>query len=73
MKIKINTVAKNIDAMNLKVVEVTKTYYKLENGDVYEHTFDINDKITVEEFQKCLDNAKNVMIETLNKIEKEKI
>ena len=73
MKIKINTVAKSIDAMNLKVVEVTKTHYKLENGDVYEHTFDINDKITVEEFQKCLDNAKNVMLETLNKIEKEKI
>ena len=59
--------------MQLKVVEVTKTNYTLENGDVYEHTFDIDEDITVEEFQKLLDNAKNTIIETLNKIEKDDI
>ena len=59
--------------MQLKVVEVTKTNYTLENGDVYEHTFDIDENITVEEFQKLLDNAKNAIIETLNKIEKDEI
>lgn len=59
--------------MQLKVVEVTKTNYTLENGDVYEHTFEIDDDITVEEFQKLLDNAKNTIIETLNKIEKDEI
>ncbi len=59
--------------MQLKVVEVTKTNYTLENGDVYEHTFDIDENITVEEFQKLLDNAKNTIIETLNKIEKDEI
>lgn len=26
----------------MKVIEVTKTNYTLENGDVYEHTFDID-------------------------------
>ena len=59
--------------MQLKVVEVTKTNYTLENGDVYEHTFEIDDDITVEEFQKLLDNARNTIIETLNKIEKDEI
>ena len=59
--------------MQLKVVEVTKTNYTLENGDVYEHTFDIDEDITVEEFQKLLDNAKNTIIETLNMIEKDEI
>lgn len=59
--------------MRLKVVEVTKTNYTLENGDVYEHTFEIDDDITVEKFQNLLDNAKNTIIETLNKIEKEEI
>ena len=56
--------------MDLKVVEVTKDHYTLENGDVFEHTFEIDENVTVEEFQKLLDNAKAVMLETLNKIEK---
>ena len=70
MKRKINNIAKNSNAMDLKVVEVRKDHYTLENGDVFEHTFEIDENVTVEEFQKLLDNAKAVMLETLNKIEK---
>ena len=73
MNTKINNTKKALQNMRLKVVEVTKTNYTLENGDVYEHTFEIDDDITVEEFQKLLDNAKNTIIETLNKIEKDEI
>ena len=73
MNSKINNTKKALQNMHLNVVEVTKTNYTLENGDVYEHTFDINEDITVEEFQKLLDNAKNTIIETLNKIEKDEI
>ena len=73
MNDKINNTKKALQNMQLKVVEVTKTNYTLENGDVYEHTFDIDENITVEEFQKLLDNAKNAIIETLNKIEKDEI
>ena len=73
MNDKINNTKKALQNMQLKVVEVTKTNYTLENGDVYEHTFDIDENITVEEFQKLLDNAKNTIIETLNKIEKDEI
>lgn len=73
MNSKINNTKKKLENMQLKVVEVTKTNYTLENGDVYEHTFDIDESITVEEFQKLLDNAKNTIIETLNKVEKDEI
>ena len=69
MKTKINTVTKKLREMNLKVVEVTKDHYTLENGDIYEHTFEIDDNITVEEFQKLLDNAKSLVVDTLNKID----
>lgn len=46
MKRKINNIAKNINAMHLKVVEVTKDHYTFENGDVFEHTFEIDENVT---------------------------
>ena len=73
MNDKINNTKKALQNMHLNVVEATKTNYTLENGDVYEHTFDIDEDITVKEFQKLLDNAKNTIIETLNKIDKDEI
>ena len=59
--------------MQPKVVKVAKTNYTLDNGDVYEHTFDIDENITVDEFQSLLDNAKNIIVETLNKIENDEV
>lgn len=59
--------------MNQKVIKVTKTDYTLKNGDVFEHTFDINENITVEEFQLLLDKAKDVIAETLNYVENKNI
>lgn len=73
MNTKINKLKKSLLDMQPKVIEVTKTSYTLDNGDVYEHQFEIDENITVEEFQKLLDNAKNTIIETLNKIEKDEI
>ena len=66
---KINKLKKSLLDMQPKVVKVTKIDYILDNGDVYEHTFDIDENITVGEFQSLLDNAKNIITETLNKIE----
>ena len=65
----INNIKKTLQSIKMKVVEVTKTNYTLENGDVYEHTFDIDENITVEEFQNLLDNAKTTFLNSLNKIE----
>lgn len=56
--------------MRPKVIKITSTDYTLENGDVYEHTFGIDENITVEEFQLLLDNAQSTIIETLDKIDK---
>ena len=73
MNTRINNLKKTLQNMQPNVIEVTKTSYTLDNGDVYEHQFEIDENITVEEFQKLLDNAKNTIIETLNKIEKDEI
>lgn len=63
-----NTKIKNLEKMkNLKVVKVTKTDYTLDNGDVYEHTFDIDESITPEKFQKLLDNSVNTVIGIIKK------
>lgn len=66
MKTKINKITNYLNNMNTKVVEVTKDHYTLENGDMFEHTFDIDDNITCEEFQTLLDNAKNIIMNTIN-------
>lgn len=73
MNTKINNIKKALQSMQMKVVEVTETNYTLENGDVYEHTFDIDESITVEEFQILLDNAKSTILNTLNKIDKDEL
>lgn len=73
MNTKITKLKKSLLGMQPKVVKVTKTDYTLDNGDVYEHTFDIDENITVDEFQSLLDNAKNIIVETLNKIENDEV
>lgn len=55
----------NLNTSKYKVVAVTKDNYTLENGDVYEHTFEIPDDITVEEFQEMLDRAKETLKNTM--------
>ena len=66
MKKKINNMIDNLNTSKYKVVSVTKDNYTLENGDVYEHTLELPDDITVEEFQKILDKAKEYLKNTLN-------
>lgn len=73
MNTKINKIKNSVLNMRQKVIKVTKTDYTLDNGDVYEHTFDIDENITVDEFQSLLDNAKSIIVETLNKIENNKV
>ena len=66
MKKKINNMIDNLNTSKYKVVAVTKDNYTLENGDVYEHTLELPDDITVEEFQKILDKAKESLKNTLD-------
>lgn len=66
MKKKINNMIDNLNTSKYKVVAVTKDNYTLENGDVYEHTFELPDDITVEEFQEMLDKPKETLKNTLD-------
>lgn len=68
-----NKIKNKLLSMQPKVINVTKTNYTLDNGDVFEHTFDIDENISVEEFQKLLDNAKTFIANTLNKIDNDEL
>ena len=54
-----------------KVVRVSKTEFELDTGDIYPISFEFDEDLTVEEFQKLLDNSKDLMIQMLKKIENE--
>lgn len=71
MKKDIKTFMKELTNKNLTVVRVTKTEFELDNGDIYPHTFELDEDISVEEFQGLLDESKSTMINHLNKIIKD--
>jgi hypothetical protein len=52
----------------LKVVRVTKEEYELENGDIFPHIFNFEEEITIEEFQKILDESKEMVLSHLKNI-----
>lgn len=66
MKKDLKHMIEELNTSKYKVVSVTKDNYTLENGDVYEHTFELPDDITVEEFQEMLDKAKETLKNTLD-------
>lgn len=66
MKNDLKHMIEELNTSKYKVVAVTKDNYTLENGDVYEHTFELPDDITVEKFQEMLDKAKETLKNTLD-------
>lgn len=58
----------NLKNKKFKVIRVNKTEFELDNGDIYPHTFDIDEKISVKEFQKLLDASQSTMVDHLNKL-----
>lgn len=71
MKKKLKTIMNNLKEKKFKVIRVTKTEFELDNGDIYPHTFDIEETISVKEFQKLLDASQSTMVDHLDKIIKE--
>lgn len=61
--------SKKMEQKKYRVVRVTKTEFELDNGDIYPHVFELDDDITVKEFQKILDSSKDSIVEHLKKIE----
>lgn len=70
MRSKIKKLLENMENKNHKVVEVNSKSFKLENGDEYPHNFDLEEDITVEEFQTLLDLSKSTILDLIKNIEK---
>jgi hypothetical protein len=64
-----NKLIKIMEDKNMKVVRVTKIEYELENGDTYPNVFELDEDITVEEFQSILDESKTLILSHMKKIE----
>ena len=49
-------------------VVLTKEYFKLSDGRIYGHPFEIDDSISKEEFKKLLDDSENIIEDIKNNI-----
>jgi hypothetical protein len=65
------TLKQKMENKTFKVVRITKTEFELDNGDTYPHTFELDEDISVEEFQLLLDNSKQTIINLIQSIENE--
>jgi len=68
MKKKLKTIMEELTNKKLTVVRVTKTEFELDNGDIYPHTFELDEDISIDEFQLLLNESQSTMINHLNKI-----
>lgn len=66
-----NKLIKMMKEKNMKVVRLSKTEYELENGDVYPNVFELDEDITINEFQKLLDESKSLVLSHIKNIEEE--
>ena len=60
---------KSLKEKQFRVVRVSKTEFELDNGDVYPFPFDMDEELTVEEFQNILDNSKGLVLQMLGDID----
>ena len=66
---KIRTLMKKLRDKQFKVVRVSKTEFELDTGDVFLFPFDMEDELTVEEFQTILNNSKELILQMLSGID----
>lgn len=64
-----NKLIKIMEEKEMKVIRVDKNEYELENGDIYPHVFELDDNITVDEFQKILNDSKSLVLNHIKNIE----
>ena len=53
---------KKMEKQEYKVVRVNSKEFELDNGDIYPHAFELDEDITVEEFQKLLNESKSTIL-----------
>ena len=66
---KIRTIMKSLKDKQFKVIRVSKTEFELDNGDVHPFPFDMDEELTVEEFQKILDGSKDIILQILGDVD----
>lgn len=69
MRKKKKNIMEKIKENEYKVVRLSATEFELENGDVYPLPFDLEEGTTIEEFQKHINDSKEIMLSLLNKFE----
>lgn len=62
-------IMKNLQNKQFKVVRVDAKEFKLENGDVYPIPFKMKKMPSIKEFQKMVDDSKDLMIQLMEKVE----
>lgn len=63
-------IIKDMEEKKMKVVRVSKNEYELENGDIFPIPFELDNDITIDEFQKLLDESKSMVLNHLKNIGK---
>ena len=66
---KTKSLMKKLHDKQYKVVRVSKTEFELDTGDVFPFPFDMEEELTVEEFQRILDNSKELVLQMLSGID----
>ena len=67
----VKNLMKNLKNKPFKVVQISEdiSEFELDNGDKYPIPFELDYKPSIKEFQKMLDNSKDLMLEVLKKID----
>lgn len=60
---------KMIEDKKYNVVRVSRTEFEFDNGDIYPQSFELDDDISIQEFQKLLDSSKKIMISLIKQID----
>jgi len=60
-------IMKKIQDKKYKVVRVTKTEFELESGDVFPIPFELEKVPTIKQFQKMIDDSKDLILNLLEK------
>ena len=53
------------------VIRVTKTEFELDNGDIFQHNFELEEEISIDEFQKLLDSSKELIMDLLKRVDEQ--
>ena len=61
----ITKIMKKLKEKEYKVVRVSKTEFELDNGDIYPIPFELDKVPTVKQFQRMIDDSKDLMLEIL--------